>query len=596
MLINSNEIHFADSVDITDLLSSLDVGMSITKVSGTGKLGELGEPAVIKDIIINGRTVVLDDNILCSCDETMIPGGHINKIILEENYKSAGTIVFDVVEFADFPYIIKNIDPRIIHLLRADMSVTKTAGSAVFGNNTLIQKVENNKIVLSVPSTTPGPITFTAQMDYYKDDYIMSFNNGETIRRSTFDAANGDYPILRNLDDTREDIISVWQSNAGADNKIYKALRDFKATTLTYDNVRHGLTQNLVKSAACALIKNLFPYDGGTWYALINTRRRVPDLRLHPKRRYGNGYVPYPQSWYNNIVEARRTLVTAANASLLKFDLISKPNWQRYLTTYHPLNGLYSKDLTKYWEYVDYVAEGYRFGREQYRLSSSADISKLDASVTNFAIVDSADNTIEAYNKVDGTLTLVYRKNGTIQFKRAVWDGSLGDAWDRGRWDAAAWDEDASEVVESILRALRKDIFIDNELGYFNLLFFALVKESLKQVGNADWVSKTTYLDMVQTSSNDLLPAAIFYNKKDAVIKEYINEVKPYHSKIVDVNQFVKSTQEISVGVNESVELTVTTLQILTTEDEEILSTQKGSGFGLASTLSVETVNLVNEG
>ncbi|CAB4241922.1 hypothetical protein UFOVP71_460 [uncultured Caudovirales phage] len=596
LLINGNEIHFSDSVDITDILSSLEVGMSITKVSGTGKLGELGAPAVIKDIIIDGKTIVIDDDILCSCDASLIPGGHINKIILEENYKSAGTIVFNVVEFSDYPYIVKNVNPVLISQLRAGMRLTQVYGPGTLADNTLIQQVAGDKILLSQPSTSAGDIIFNAQMDYYKGDYIMSFKDGEVVRTNTFDAAVGDYPILRNLDDTREDIISVWKSRNLSDNKIYMALRDFTASTLSYDNVRHGLKQNLVKSPACALVKNLFPMDDGVWYALINTRRRVPDLRLHPKRRNGNGYVPYPQSWYNDIVEARRTLVTAANASLLKFDLVSKANWQRYLTTYHPLNGMYSKDLTKYWNYVDYVAEGYKPGREQYRLSSSGDIGKLDSSVTNFAIVDSADTTIEAYNKVGETLTLVYRKNGTIQFKSGVWDGSLGDAWDRGRWDEEAWDEDASEVVESILRALRKDIFIDNELGYFNLLFFALVKESLKQVGNADWISKTTYLDVVQTSNNDLHQAAVFYNKKDALIKDYLNEVKPYHSKIVDTNQFVKSTQEISVGVNESIQLTVTTLQILTTEQEEIISTETGLGFGLASELSVETVNLVSEG
>jgi hypothetical protein len=590
-LVNKNEIVFGNTVDVIDLLESLEVGMSITKVSGTGKLGLA---SMINAIVINGRSIALTEDILCACDETLIPGENINKIILDENYQSAGTIVFNVVEFADYSYIIKDVAPAIISELRADMTLTKVSGVGNFGIDPYIKKILNNKIVLGVANQTPGPIVFNAQMNYYKGDYVLDFNNGEVIRTSTFDAVNNDYPILRNLDDTREDIISVWKSKAGADNKVYKVLRDFTASTLDYDKQRHGLIQYLTKAPASALVKDMFVTDSNVWYALINTRRRVPDLRLHPKRRYGNDYVPYPQSWYSNIIEARRTLVTAANASLLKIDVVSKQNWQRYLTTYHPLNAVYSKDLTRYWYYVDYVAEGYTPGREQYRLTSTLDVANLDSSVTNFAIVDSADTTIEAYNKAGETLTLVYRKNGTIQFKNGVWDGSLGDAWDRARWDSLPWDEDASEVVESILRALRKDIFIDAELGYFNLLFFAMVKESLKQIPNADWVSKTTYLDVVQTSNNDLLKAAIFYNKKDSLINNYLNEVKPYHSKIVDANQFVKSVQEVSVGISESIQLTVTTAQVLSTEDGNIISTEAGKG--LAAKFTVEIVDLTSEG
>ena len=151
--------------------------------------------------------------------------------------------------------------------------------------------------------------------------------------------------------------------------------------------------------------------------------------------------------------------------------------------------------------------------------------------------------------------TLVYQRNGTIQFKDAVWNGLLGDAWDMSRWDRYAWDEDNSEVVESILRALREDLFVGDELGYFNLFFFDMVKESLRQVPNADWLIKTTYLDINQQSTNDLKPVAHYYDRRDILVRDYLNEVKPYHSKISDLNQSLTSRENLTVEIEEFLSL-----------------------------------------
>ena len=171
----------------------------------------------------------------------------------------------------------------------------------------------------------------------------------------------------------------------------------------------------------------------------------------------------------------------------------------------------------------------------------------------------------------------MYRKNGTIQILDAVWDGSLGDAWSNARFDNNPWDEDASEVIGNILRAVRYDIFTGNELGYFNLLFFAMVKESLSQLKMANWVSKTTYLDVSQSSNNSLQKVSTFYNKREANIKQYIDEVKPFHSKIVDTNQYSKSTVELGVSFGESITLVTTTAIVLETEDDQLLITEDGT-------------------
>jgi hypothetical protein len=418
---------------------------------------------------------------------------------------------------------------------------------------------------------------YTTGTQYYKGDYVYVAANGTNV--ATNDYGNDDYPILNSLDDTRYDINTVRRAN-NADHKIYVAIKDFVATGLASD-IRKRV---IVKSAASALIKD--PYENTTgYYAVVNTRRKVPDSTLHPLRRYGNAYAPRPQSWFKDVVAARRTLVVAANDYLLNIDTVSKPDWDQYLLKYQPLSGAYEKDLTRYWTYADYVAPGYTVGSETVEIRSN-EIGLLDSSVTGFSVVDEYGSIIEAYAKSGNDLTLMYRKNGTIQFLDAIWDGSLNDAWDKLPWDKTYWDEDISEVVESIMRALRKSIFVGADINYFNKLFFALVKESLSQIPNADWVVKTTYLDVFQTSERELEKVDMYYNKKDMLIAKYINEVKPFHSKIIEANKLDNAQQDIPVSISESVTLTWTIRTMLTTEAGEPILTEDGRNLApVANTL-----------
>ena len=105
-----------------------------------------------------------------------------------------------------------------------------------------------------------------------------------------------------------------------------------------------------------------------------------------------------------------------------------------------------------------------------------------------------------------------------------------------------------------------------------------MLKESLNQLKSTDWVTKTTYLEVTQESirDNSFIKNSRFYNKREGNIQEYINEVKPFHSKIVDTKQFSKTSVSVGVSVAEAVSLTTTTLILTITEDEEILTTENG--------------------
>lgn len=493
-------------------------------------------------------------------------------------------------------FVITNVNSALSQHNKLVLRIEKnTTPEQVHSNNVLVTEgfngdIINNYLYRQLAVSVAGRDNYresyklqeyVAGNTYAAGQYVWIENNGEIVYNTDYKA--DDYPVLQKLDDTRADVQSVRVASNGADHNIYYVARSFTATSMSADIE----SRFLVKSAVSAIITD--PYENtGAWHAVINTRRRVPDSGLHPLRRYGNAYTPRPQSWFKDIFNARRTLVVAANDYLLNIDTVSKPNWDKYLRTYKPLHGPYERNISEFWTYVDYTVNGYETGNEQVLLQSSAEIATLDSSVTNFGIVDETGTVVEAYNKANNDITLVYRKNGTIQFLNTIWNGALGEAWDRARWDSHRWDEDGSEIIESIFKALRYNIFVGEDVGYFNNLFFALVKESLSQIPYADWIVKTTYLNVTQTSDNELVQVGSYYNKKEQIVNDYINEVKPYHSKIVESDRFSTAQQQVAVSVGEAITLTTWTFKVLQTEDQTDIATEDGRRLTTETTVTVQ--------
>lgn len=473
-----------------------------------------------------------------------------------------------------------------------------------------------------------------------------------------------DMPILPATNSTRTNVKQVWVNNDSSQFGIFKVQRAISAADSTASHFDAAWAQIGSKIALlqAGIVKDLL--EDNRCYAVIEAARQIPDSRLHPSRRYGNEYVPYPQTWFSNLEAARRTFIESINDRLLNIDVVSKSDWDKNLRTWSPLlgkfiareytaDGYYTAFDAKYtiqpadqikvlinavatteytvtdsiitvnaplrsndtvrieistnsvlhldpeygkannklyiWDYVDYVVNGYVPGQETVKIQSFNELPNYP-NATRFAIVNSSNVVLEVYNKTQDIVDLIYRKNGSIQFKD-IWKI---DGWDTTVWDFRQWNMDYSEMFSIILQALRDDIFTGADLGYFNLVFFDMVRESLSQVPHADWVSKSTYLSVDQTSSNSLEQTALYYDKKDALIKQYLNEVKPYHSKFIDKGTFNNALKTIAVAISESVELTVTEATVLVAESAAVPTVIDRARNGTTVTES-RPVKILNE-
>lgn len=397
------------------------------------------------------------------------------------------------------------------------------------------------------PALKVGDLITFVSLDTVDFDFVTSYSGD-------------DVPVLPEINSERENVQFVWRASASPLFGIYRARYDIAAGTVL-SSAYTGL-----KRVHTSITKNVL--KDNKFYAVSERPKAVPDRNLHPLRRYGNSHTPRPQTWFSKPSNARRTFIDVVNDFLLKIDVVSKTNWDKNLRTWQPLLGSKTLHLDpdwkgtvdslngylQLWEYADYVVDGYVAGSEDARLFSLSELPQAlvdNPDLTSFAIIDSDGVVQEVYGYNSGNLTVKYRKNGTIQ----VLDLADLAGWDTTRWDSKLWDPSRWDLGQ-ILKALREDIFVGSDAGYFNLLFFAMVKESLVQVPQADWVFKTGYLTIDQTSKNDLQPVALYYDKKDTLIKKYVNEVKPYHSKLIDKGTYTESTQEVPVSFSEDVTVT----------------------------------------
>ena len=88
-----------------------------------------------------------------------------------------------------------------------------------------------------------------------------------------------------------------------------------------------------------------------------------------------------------------------------------------------------------------------------------------------------------------------------------------------------------SKDVRQLLLAIRQEIFTDDIAGYFNNIFFTMMRYILSEQKNIDWLFKTSFVSATQHIRKlEQLPTYVSDNQNFYL--DYINEVKPYRTVI----------------------------------------------------------------
>jgi len=183
---------------------------------------------------------------------------------------------------------------------------------------------------------------------------------------------------------------------------------------------------------------------------------------------------------------------------------------------------------TEQWSYRTWYAAGFdEFTVPLYQVDLETDLETLtDATVGELAKVLSNDDGNESSYQLqsNGTWREVIIGNGTVEFNTTLYTD----------FNAESTEYPADEV-RNLFSAVKNDIFINDNALLMNELFFRMIEYSLDEYGTThpDWVLKTSFIRVLH-KLRDLAQYPTFRNDNSEFVETFINEVKPYKTKIRD--------------------------------------------------------------
>ena len=261
----------------------------------------------------------------------------------------------------------------------------------------------------------------------------------------------------------------------------------------------------------------------------------VPDPNLPPAVQSGVLVRPSQSFFYDRFM-ALDNYLGYANNVLINYPIFELIEELSFLFT----SGEFY-NTTDYWNYVDWWAPGYNSStKSTVQVALFADLSALKVPVgTTARVAQNGAGKWEVYIQTTaGVWNRIGLQNGTLQFKKDLWDYSAGKlGWSGNFFDTTPFDLYPSEETRSIVRALNEQIYTGNLLIHRNksliLLFEYIQAETIESQNYLPWLNKTSLVDVSHTI-RELLPYEVYKTDDQVFLSGYVNENKPYHVVIKD--------------------------------------------------------------
>jgi hypothetical protein len=200
-------------------------------------------------------------------------------------------------------------------------------------------------------------------------------------------------------------------------------------------------------------------------------------------------------------------------------------------------------DVAKYWTLTDWYADGYnQFTKISTVIDFSYQLAGLTADlgdVVKIKNVGSAgwlllEKNTDSTNLLDinSSFKVVGRQNGTLQFNKNIYEFANSNVgFDGPFYDIDVFDDEPKEELRIIVDVLKNNIFVDQLTQEYNALFFASLRYVFSEQIFVDWAFKTSFIKS-KHNLGELKQKVTYQNDSLDSYEEYINEVKPYRTKI----------------------------------------------------------------
>jgi len=210
-------------------------------------------------------------------------------------------------------------------------------------------------------------------------------------------------------------------------------------------------------------------------------------------------------------------------------------------------------DVSSFWNYRDWYAEGFnQFTNIDFEIEGTYLLSGLSDTIGNIVKAKSIGSggwllLKKIANEETEDFTINYdtvgRQAGTISFSESLYNvekNAVG--FDSRSYDSFFYDSIIAKELRIIFEVIRDDLFVADLAVEYNQLFFASLRYVLSEQPAVDWMFKSAFINVKHNVGN-LEQKVNFENDKLASYQAYVNEVKPYSSK---VREFISSYTSIN--------------------------------------------------
>jgi hypothetical protein len=217
------------------------------------------------------------------------------------------------------------------------------------------------------------------------------------------------------------------------------------------------------------------------------------------------------------------------------YSLLADKTWR--------ISRVQSYKTSLYWKYVNWFAkkaDGTRYSlvdKLDYVVPTLVDAKKLLVSSGQEILVRVSTGTntggwvlyiVDEENNLD----IVGIENGTIQLNDNLGDFANSElGFDNQGYSDNRYDQNPDIEIRKIVQAIKDDIFVGELQGEFNKSFFVMVNYLLSEQKFVDWIFKTSFVSATH-NLRTLSQFPSFVQDNQTYYQEYINEVKPYRTKL----------------------------------------------------------------
>ena len=220
-----------------------------------------------------------------------------------------------------------------------------------------------------------------------------------------------------------------------------------------------------------------------------------------------------------------------------------------------------SYNVTKFWDYIDWYATGYnQFTKIDYVVDNTYQLVMLESPVGSIVKVKNVGAggwlLLEKYNSsitIDYTQNykVIGRQDGTIKFLSSLYDFKTSIiGFDNQLFDGDLYDNFAVTELRIIIDTIKNKILVDDlRVEYLNL-FFASLRYALHEQPFVDWAFKTSFVKATH-NVGDLKQKVTYNNDNLENFEDYINEVKPFRTKVREYVSLYSKTDPAQMSVTD---------------------------------------------